>query len=640
MLQIQDLTFGIGDRILLRNVSWKILPGRRTALIGPNGTGKTTLLRIIHGEIPDYQGRIFKPKDFRIGYLPQEPSAEGGGTVLDAVLDGHAEALELERKMESLHRRLVSDAAGHDGLLKELSTAEAQFSALGGYHLEIEAKRVLSGLGFAAAEFGRPLSGFSGGWRMRAYLARLLVQKPDLLLLDEPTNHLDLESLEWLEQHLLRFTGGMVLVSHDRFFIDRLVHEIAELERGRLAQYPGNYHAYETEKAGRIELLEKKAGVQEAEIARQQVFIERFRYKATKARQVQSRIKALDKIERVERPGGPSASISFRLSVDRPSYKDVLKIENLSFRYDDRWILRNVRLNLFRGDRAALVGANGSGKTTLTRLIAGQLVPTEGRLQTGPRTVVGYYAQHQIEALNLDSTVLDEALSTASDAHRPRIRDVLGLFRFSGDDAFKKIRVLSGGEKARVSLAKILVSPVNFLIMDEPTNHLDPASRQALENALLGYDGTLLLISHDRYFLDKLVRRVVEIRNGSFVETEGNYSDYLARREEAGAECPSGSAEPEEKSAASAERDGKKAFKRETGRLKKEIESLEKEIESLERKKAEIEAALAAPETYKDGGRAASIQKDYQSVQSDLKQWIDKWEKAHASLERLEPDTF
>jgi ATP-binding cassette subfamily F protein 3 len=638
MLQIQDLSYAVGERVLLNSVSWNLVPGRRLALIGPNGTGKTTLLKIIHGDIADFQGRIFKPRDFRISYLPQEPSARGEGTVIDAVMGGHAGVREMERKMESLHRRLDSDPAGHDGLLKELSRVEAQFAALGGYHLEIEAKRVLSGLGFATAEFGRPLSGFSGGWRMRALLARLLVQKPDLLLLDEPTNHLDLESLEWLEQRLLRFAGGMVLVSHDRFFIDRLVHEITELERGRLSHYPGNYHAYENEKAGRLELLQKKADEQDAEIARQQVFIERFRYKATKARQVQSRIKALDKIERVERPDGPAASISFRLCVGDPSYKDVLKIENLSFRYDRDWVLRSIRLNLFRGDRTALVGPNGSGKTTLTRLIAGQLTPTEGKLETGPRTVIGYYAQHQVEALNLDADVLEEVLSTASDAHRPRIRDVLGLFRFSGDDVFKKIGVLSGGEKARVSLAKILVSPVNFLIMDEPTNHLDPASREALENALAGYDGTLLLISHDRYFLDKLVRRVIEIRNGSLIVAEGNYSDYLARRE-AEVEAPTDSGEPAERSAASLERDGKKAFRRETNRIKKEIEAIERKIDALEKRKAEIEAALAEPKTYQNGNKSVSFQKDYQSVHSDLRRLIEQWEKAQSALERCKSDT-
>jgi len=642
MLQIEDLSYSIGELRLLQNIRWNIRTGVRTALIGPNGAGKTTLLRILNGDVPDYSGRILKPRAYRIGYLPQEEIAGDHGFLLDTVLEGHREIVELERKIAGLHERLESDAANHETVLGELSRTEARFAALGGYHLETEARRILSGLGFVVTDFQRPVSDFSGGWRMRAYLARLLLQKPDLLLLDEPTNHLDLVSLEWLEQYLLHFAGSMILVSHDRFFIDRLALEIAELEHGRLSLYAGNYHGYENEKEQRRQLLEKKAREQQAELERQQEFIERFRYKATKARQVQSRIKLLDKVERIELPQASTKAIHFRLSVVTPGYKDVLRIRDCSFRYDRDWIFERIRLDLYRGDRAALVGPNGSGKTTLTRLIAGQLTPAEGTVETGQRTVTGYYAQHQVDALKLDADVYDEILSTAADAYRTHVRDILGAFRFSGDAVYKKIRVLSGGEKARVSLAKILVSTVNFLIMDEPTNHLDAASREALETALSGYDGTLLIISHDRYFLDKLVHKVFEIRDRSIREYEGNYSDYLVKREAEQAALQ-GSGETafgsDSKTAAMAMREEKKSVKRETNRLKKAIDCLEKEIASMEARKGEIELEMAKPETYRDGEGAARLQKEYERINHGLRTFLAQWEGVHLELEAVEEKT-
>ncbi|MDZ7317944.1 MAG: ABC-F family ATP-binding cassette domain-containing protein [candidate division KSB1 bacterium] len=642
MLQVRNLHYAIGARQLLAGVDWVIHPNKRAALIGPNGAGKTTLLRIIHGDISDYQGTIIKPQAYRIGYLPQEEISIGRGTVLDIVLEGQQQILDLERRIAEIHDALKADTSDHQALLQQLGNLTHYYEALQGYQFEATAKSILTGLGFEITDFNRPLSDFSGGWRMRAYLARLLIQTPDLLLLDEPTNHLDLPSLEWLEQYLLSFRGAMVIVSHDRFFIDRLAQEIYELERGRLEHYPGNYHFYEQQKEEKERQLQKKFEEMRAERERQERFINRFRYKATKAAQVQSRIKMLEKLEQVELPP-PPRRLNFRLTVTEPSYQEVVIIRNLWFRYAVEWVLENVDLQVYRGEKIALVGVNGAGKTTLTRLIAGQLAPSNGTLQIGPRTKIGYYAQHQVDTLNLDATAYDEVAATVARDHFPRIRDILGGFQLTGDDVYKKIRVLSGGEKARVSLAKILLSEANFLIMDEPTNHLDMASKEALEQALANYPGTLLIISHDRYFLDKIVHRVIEIRNHQLRSYEGNYSDYLARRQ-AEPEVALESA-PEKSEAITSSKKTKEqkrleaaarqAVSQDRRRLTSEVAMLEQTIADLEKKQLEIENELAKPETYQNSERSRTLPAEYRRIKEQLQSCYDRWAEAQIELEEL-----
>ncbi|MBN2200874.1 ABC-F family ATP-binding cassette domain-containing protein, partial [bacterium] len=529
MIQIRDLHYSIAERRLLDGVEWMIHPGRHMALIGPNGAGKTTLLRILHGDLHPDRGDIVMPRGTRIGYLPQEETACGNGSLLETVMRSQTELSRIESEIRTLHHELSQGTSDDPAALNRLGHLEHRFTALDGYGVEHRAKGILSGLGFSPSEFGRPLPEFSGGWRMRAVLAGLLLSEPELLLLDEPTNHLDLPSLEWLEQYLRSFRGSVVLVSHDRFFIDRLADEIHELDRGRLTHYTGNYRDYEKARDEAAELLRKRWKEQQDELARQQVFIDRFRYKATKAAQVQSRIKQLEKIERIELPE-ERRSWSFRIRSGKPSYRDVLHMRDMAFRYGEEWVLESVNLSIYRGEKIAVVGANGAGKTTLTRLIRGELKPQAGQSVLGTNVVTGMYSQHQVDSLDMEKTVIEEANSCASDTVPQRVRNVLGIFQFTGDDVFKPIRVLSGGEKARVSLAKILLSESNFLIMDEPTNHLDMVSKEALEQALREYDGTLLLISHDRYFLTKLVGRVIEVRNRRLKEYEGNYGDYLDRR--------------------------------------------------------------------------------------------------------------
>jgi ATP-binding cassette subfamily F protein 3 len=643
MLQIRNLYYSIGDRLLLSGIDWMIQPGKRAALIGPNGAGKTTLLKILNDEIEHPEGTIIKPKGYRIGCLPQEEIELEGQSVLQTVLDGQKELIQLEKQIAGLHNALEAPDANRDNLLKQLGGLEHRYEAMGGYLLEPTAKSILCGLGFSEADFSLPLSQFSGGWRMRAYLALLLVRKPDLLLLDEPTNHLDIPSLEWLEQYLLSFKGSIVIVSHDRFFIDRLAQEIVELDRGKLTHYTGNYHFYEKQKKQQEELLIKKWKEQQVERARQERFINRFRYKNTKAAQVQSRIKQLKKMEKIDL-APPPQRIDFKLKVEVTSYKDVLTLQNLFFKYDTEWVLKNINLNLYREDKVCLIGPNGAGKTTLARLIAGQLVPQQGAVHIGTRVSIGYYAQHQVDSLNLEAAVFQEVASTAANSHAPRIRDVLGVFQFQGEDVFKKIKVLSGGEKARVSLAKLLVSPVNVLIMDEPTNHLDKVSREALEQALSHYNGTLILISHDRYFLDKLVNRVVEINNGNITEYNGNYSYYLEKREPAtplkfvskpGKRTPMVSGGKKTREQKRLEAEARQAISKDLNRLKKEVADLEDKISELETARETLEARMAQPETYQDSQLAVSLQKEYAYVNKNLQDHTDRWEKAQTALDEL-----
>jgi ATP-binding cassette, subfamily F, member 3 len=659
MLQIKNLNYSIGDRVLLDEADWMIQPGKRAALIGPNGVGKTTLLRILTDEIEYSKGSIIKPKEYLIGYLPQEEVAVKGTSILQAVLEGQKEIKLLEQKIADLHETLTQDHDNHEALLEQLGMLEHRFQAMDGYHLETQAKSILSGLGFKKDDFARSLTEFSGGWRMRVYLALLLVLKPDLLLLDEPTNHLDLPSLEWLEQYLMTFSGSIIAVSHDRFFVDRLAQEIVELERGKFQIYPGNYHTYEKLKTQKEELHLKKWHEQKVEREKQERFINRFRYKNTKAKAVQSRIRQLEKMSALEvaPPTQFRPELDFTLSVDVASYNDVLSIKDMSFKYDKEWVLENNDLTIFRGDKVSLVGPNGVGKTTLTRLISNQLQPQKGSIQLGERVKIGYYAQHQVDALDLEATVYEEIASTVATSLIPKLRSVLGIFQFSGNDVYKKIGVLSGGEKARVSLAKILISPVNFLIMDEPTNHLDKFAKEALEKALSQYNGTLLLISHDRYFLDKIVNRVIEIRDHHLLEFNGNYSYFLQKRDSVRVLVPGTSTDPEAQAPQAGnpitpqafpegtkktkeqkrlEASARQAVSKERNVMKRAVESLEEKIEDFETKKTDLEARLSQQETYDNSQLAVTLQKEYANVIKDLEISTTEWEKAITTLEELE----
>jgi len=648
MIQIQNLHYTIGERKLLNGIHWVILPGKRMALIGPNGAGKTTLLNILHGDLIPDSGEMIKPKNTSIGYLPQEETAPKGGSLIESVLQRQKDICRIEKQIHEIQERLDGDPNPKSALLDKLGRLEHRYSALGGYETEHRIKQILSGLGFQKSDFHRSISEFSGGWRMRSILAGLLLQDPDVLLLDEPTNHLDLPSLEWLEQYLLQFRGSLVIVSHDRFFIDRLATDIYELELGKITHYPGNYHFYEKKKAENLELIRKRWKDQQEEIKRLSVFIDRFRYKATKAQQVQSRLKELEKIEKVVLPH-ERKTWTFEIKVGKSSYKDVVHINNMSFWYDTSPVLDQINLDLYRGDKIAVVGENGAGKTTLTRLIYGELKPRSGVVAQGRNVRIGYYSQHQIEALDLGKTIMEEVCAFTDESSSQRVRNVLGIFQFSGEDVFKEIRVLSGGEKARVSLAKMLLSEANFLIMDEPTNHLDIISKEALELALQSYDGTLLLISHDRYFLTKLVHKVIEVKHHQLRIYEGNYNDYLEKRNEEGEGShngrrsglvnrmnqKAGSGGRKSKEQRRLEAEARQSLNRLKRPVETEIRQIENQIEIVESKKRDLEMQMARSETYSQAGFIQQLQKEYGNMERELKGLYASWENACEKLDNL-----
>ena len=646
MLQINNLSYAIGERILIDKINLSISPGQRIALVGANGTGKTTLLRLVTGELQPENGQIMKPAEYDIGYLPQEELNPEDKVILEYTLLGSKRIMKIEQEIIDIHFRLGKSKENEKRLLERLGALETEFSLSGGYEIEFKAKKILMGLGFEENDFKRSLNEFSGGWRMRVLLARILLMEPHILLLDEPTNHLDIESLEWLEDYLRNYPGGIVVVSHDRFFIDRMAKEIVELHNGKATKYTGNYSSYQKQKEEQRLILIEQYKRQQEEIEKTKRFIERFRYKATKAKQVQSRIKQLEKIELIAPPEEKSA-ISFKIEVNSQSYKDVLNVEHLSFAYDTADVLHDINLYIGRGDKIALVGENGAGKTTFTKLISGELKAQRGDLAIGEKVIIGYYAQHQIDSLDLNNTIYQEVEAAASPLYRPKLRDILGVFQFSGDDVNKKIQVLSGGEKARVSLAKILLSPCNFLIMDEPTNHLDLASKQALEKALKEYNGTMILISHDRYFLDRLVNRVIEIKNSTLKEYFGNYSDYLrkkeeialreninqeSRKEETMEKTQPGRKSKEQKRK---EAQARQAISKERTSLLKRINLIESELEHLETEKAEKEALMAEPQTYSQPDLIKKLKRKYDELDSHIKEYENEWEELQIKYEEL-----
>ncbi|MBI2560983.1 MAG: ABC-F family ATP-binding cassette domain-containing protein, partial [candidate division NC10 bacterium] len=473
MIQIENISKSFGGQVLFRDLTWHIARGQRIGLVGPNGAGKTTLCRILTGQMEVDSGQVRRAKSATIGYLPQEIATAGDGTVLGHLLAGFPEIERLEAEMELLAAEMaeVENGASED-LMRRYGDLQHQHEALGGYSLEARAKAILSGLGFGPDDFFGPLTKLSGGWRMRVALGRLLLQAPDLLLLDEPTNHLDLESLQWLEEFLAAYEGTVVIISHDRYFLNRVVDRIAELELGRFALYVGDYDDYQAQKLARQEQIQAAQRTQAEQVEKMERFIRKFRYKATKARQVQSRIKQLDRMERVEVIRAPKR-IHFRMPQPPRSGTTVCELRRVRKAYGDKVVYAGVDLRLLRGDRVALVGVNGAGKSTLLKILAGALPFEGGDRVLGHNVSVHYYAQHQLDALNPQHSVLEELAAIADVAMQPRLRTILGAFLFSGDDVEKPVAVLSGGEKSRLALAKMLLRPANLLCLDEPTNHLD-----------------------------------------------------------------------------------------------------------------------------------------------------------------------
>ncbi|HKW92405.1 MAG TPA: ABC-F family ATP-binding cassette domain-containing protein, partial [Methylomirabilota bacterium] len=528
MIGLDGVSKAYGGQELLHDCTWLIGRGERIGLVGPNGAGKTTLCRILaEVEEPD-AGRVHRDTGVTVGYLPQEVTGGADRTVLAEALAGFDEVWRLEAELESLATRMAGPGAAAD-LIDRYGEIQHRFEALGGYRLEADAKVILSGLGFAPDAVHRPLAEFSGGWRMRAALARLLLLRPDLLLLDEPTNHLDLESLGWLENFLAAYEGSVVIVSHDRYFLNRMVTAIADLGGGGVTVYHGDYDHFLVEREARQALREAQARNQAKRVAEIERFIERFRYKATKARQVQSRVKMLERMERIETEAG-ARRIRFSFPQPPRTGRLVGRLAGVHKAYGDNVVYSGVDFQVERGERVALVGVNGAGKSTLLKMLAGVLPFDDGERMLGANVEVQYYAQHQLDALDPARTVLEEMELIAPEAPMTRLRGILGRFLFSGDAVEKKVAVLSGGEKARVALAKMLAGPAALLCMDEPTNHLDLASKEVLEDALSGFTGTIVFISHDRYFINRIATQVVEVDRGRLSTYLGSYDDYLAHK--------------------------------------------------------------------------------------------------------------
>lgn len=532
MIQLSGAGKRFGPKILFEELNWLITPKERVGIVGANGTGKSTLLKVLAGiESLDY-GEINVMKGIRAGYLPQDGITLTGRTVFDECLNVFSEVHALEAEQQSLAHRMAEldqTAAEYQQIAERFHQVQAEFTARDGYNIESRVGAVLSGLGFRREDWTRRVEEFSGGWQMRIALAKLLLEEPNLLLLDEPTNHLDLEARNWLEGYLDSYPNAFVLISHDRYFLDVTVSKIAEIWNKRVWFYTGGYSKYEQQKTERRTQIEAAYANQRERIEQLEAFINRFRYQATKAKQVQSRIKELEKIERIEIPPDEK-TIHFRFPQPKPSGRVVAEFRGVAKDYGAKHVFAGASFVIERGDRIALVGVNGAGKSTLIKILSGEEAVTAGEFVTGHNVSTDYFAQDQYKALDTDSTIIDDLANVAPRANNTELRSILGCFLFSEDDVFKRIGVLSGGERNRYALARMLMQPGNFMLLDEPTNHLDMRAKDVLLTALEEYNGTVVFVSHDRYFIDKLATRVIEVADGAVEVFPGNYEDYLWRK--------------------------------------------------------------------------------------------------------------
>ncbi len=642
MIHVDRIKRRFGARVLFDGLTWMIPRAARWGFVGPNGAGKTTILRILSGEDAPDAGEIHRSGTVRIGYLPQEVETVGEGSVLATVLDGFAEIRLMEEQLEAQEHALAA-LRPDDPELAKLTSAYGdlrhRFETMGGDRVEAKARAILSGLGVPEGRFHEPLKNLSGGWRMRVALARLLLAAPDLLLLDEPTNHLDLAAIDWLERFLDGWDGAFIVVSHDRYFLNRMVRGIVELDRGKLTEFPGGYDDYVLERQARIDAREEAAKHQAKEIARVTRFVERFRYKNTKAKQVQSRLKALDKLERIQAPSR-AKRVRFGFPPAPRSGDVVVRAEGVRKAYAETVVFTDLDLLLRRGDRVALVGPNGAGKSTLLKLLAGRVAPGAGSFELGHNVTVQYYAQHQLEALIPQDTVLETLERVAEPGSRQQLRTLLGSFLFSGDDVDKRVGVLSGGEKARLALARMLIRPSNLMLLDEPTNHLDLQSREVLEEALDEFEGTLVVISHDRYFINRIATSIAEVGGGRAALFAGDYDTFLERHVADGSERGGRgefAADPSDLSSRDHKRDSRRAEAEDRNRRYRErkamearIRPIEEEIHLLEAREKEIEALQADPEFYRDPQRSKSLGRELSEIQSRLASLYARWEELAA----------
>ncbi len=671
MLILKDISLSFGGRRLLEGINWQMKERDRVALIGGNGVGKSTLMKIIAHMMDPDKGEVIAPKNATFGYLPQDGITFKDRPLFEEVKSALSDLLLLEKQLEEMEQQLESmaeDDPRHDHLLNEYDRLSERFRHLDGYRIDAEVGRVLEGLGFKREDWMAPCHTFSGGWQMRIALARLLLTKPTVLLLDEPTNHLDIEARNWLEDYLQNYPSAILLVSHDRHFLDVVVQRCTELFLGKLEDYFGNFSYYEVEKKRRYEALAEAARRQAEEIEKLERFIERFRYKATKASQVQSRIKQLEKIERIELPPPPQ-KVSFTFPKPHRSGKIVLELRDIVKSYDgQRRVLDGVNYTLERGKKVALVGINGAGKSTLMRIMAG-IEPFEGERELGYQVLLNYFAQDQAVVLNPDHTVLAAVEEVAPYEMIPSLRTLLGNFLFRGEDIFKKVKVLSGGERNRLALVRMLMKPANLLLLDEPTNHLDIQAKDVLLDALKRFEGTIVFVSHDRYFINELADEVLEVASSKVEQYIGNYEDFLKEKERRG-EAPShadgvhwsiASRSGEEISSSKRqishrakensterkerqqryfeEQSLRREYEKRLRQLKKQIETLEATLEEKESELQDLESQIAQAGFYDDYEHSTATINRYQQLKNEVEEDYSRWEKLQEELSELNPSS-
>ncbi len=645
MISVDNISVRFGGNVLLDRVSFQVGERDRIGLVGRNGAGKTTLLRIISGLQEPSEGKVVVSNETTIGYLPQQMRHMDGNTVYEEAVTAFGEILAMEREISKLNRELeVRDdyeSPEYLKIIEDLATLNESFEMEGGSSLHADVEKTLVGLGFASSDMDRQTSEFSGGWRMRIELAKILLRKPDYILLDEPTNHLDIESIQWIEDYLSGYSGGIILISHDRTFLDKVTNRTIEISLGKLIDYRLPYSRYMEFREERREQELASFQNQQKMIKDTEEFIERFRYKATKAVQVQSRIKQLEKLERIEIEDRDDARMNVKFPPSPRSGRVVCKSENLSKSYGDNKVLQDVDFVLERGEKIAFVGRNGEGKTTLMKIIAGVL-DYEGELTRGQNLSLGYFAQNQDELLDEKKTVFETIDTVATGEMRTRVRDILGAFLFSGEDVDKKVNVLSGGERSRLSLALMLLESNNLLLMDEPTNHLDMRSKDILKIALANYDGTLIVVSHDRDFLDGLVDKVYEFKNKNLREHLGGIQNFLERRKLDSLRELEKKNRQKDEAAGGGDSGNKmryeemKKLDRKLRKLESKLGNLEAEIESLEGEMESMDAQLSKPENIENSELFESYGKVKKSI--DIK--MREWESVHIELEGLKEERF
>ena len=624
MVSISNLSYYIGGRALYENASAVIKSGDRIGLIGLNGKGKSTLLKIIAGALTPNSGSISKSRDCTIGFLNQDLlSFQSEESILKVAMGAFSEALETQRSMDAVLAEMEQNYS--EDQVSRLAALQEKFERLDGYTIQSRAEEVLEGIGFNTRDLERPLKLFSGGWRMRVMLAKLLLEKPSLLMLDEPTNHLDLPSIEWVEDYLRRYDGAVMVVSHDRRFLNQVTNKTIEVTNQQLVTYEGNYDFYLDEKDLREEIQQNAFENQQQKIRQAERFIDRFRAKATKARQVQSRIKMIERMDRIEEVVDDTASVNFKFTLRQASGRQVMQLNQLSKAYGDLQILKDTTATIERGDKIALIGANGRGKSTLLRILAGTEVLTAGERLPGYNVTMGFYAQHQLEALHVENEILDELKQAGSGKSELELRNLLGCFLFSDEDVFKKIKVLSGGEKSRVALAKTLISEANFLLLDEPTNHLDFISENILVQALQQYQGSYVIVSHNRHFIEQVANKIWWIEDGVIRSYPGTYEEFVYWKQQQEEQKPD--SPPPVKTAPQKPAPAPKP-KADTARkdLEKQIAKLEQEIADLEKEKQETENELAKPETYSEQEKFRELSDRHREITSRLTALQARWE--------------